>query len=235
MTRIAVALAFVGLNFYVYRFLANDEVIPTRQHFANFPLEIGAWHCPGRGEMDPKSLRILGATDYLLCSYFEGEGPERAEAFEPEPAAVAVYVGYHESQVRQADGGGETVIHPPEHCLPGAGWGIIDSSRRPIAFEGLPEAHGLRDDGPRAKRFVIAKGDERQLVYFWYQGQGRVVTANEDVILFRFWNRATAGRTDGALVRFTTPIYRDDLEGAEGRIARLASVLVPLLPPYVPE
>ena len=237
MTKLAVALAFVGLNLYVYQFLANDEVVPPRRHFAEFPLQIGDWRCPGRDEMDPRALRILGTTDYLLCSYFEDRPASTGGpiGFEPEPAAVSVYVGYHESQVRQADGGGETAIHPPEHCLPGAGWGIIDSSRLPIAFAGLPRRSGLRDEGPRAKRFVIAKGDERQLVYFWYQGQGRVTSANEDVILFRFWDRATAGRTDGALVRFTTPIYRDDLDAAEGRIHRFASVMVPLLPPYVPE
>ncbi len=127
------------------------------------------------------------------------------------------------------------MIHPPEHCLPGAGWGIIDSSRRPIAFAGLPTGRGLRDEEHLAKRFVIAKGKVRQLVYFWYQGQGRVVTANEDVILSRFWNRAVRGRTDGALVRFTTSIVRDDVAGAEARFERFASQLVPILPPYVPE
>ena len=136
--------------------------------------------------------------------------------------------------MRRGGGGTETVIHPPEHCLPGAGWGIIDSKRVPIAFPGLPENVGLRDDGPLAKRFVIAKGEARHLVYFWYQGQDRVVTANEDVILFRFWNRARRGRTDGSLVRLTTPIRRDDVAGAEERLQRLASKLVPLLPAYVP-
>jgi len=223
--KVAVALLFVALNFYVYRFLANEEVIPPRASFASFPLEVEGWRCPGPVEMDEKSLRILGASDYWMCSYYERDTGEE----------VAVYVGYHESQVRRSGDGGETVIHPPEHCLPGAGWGIIDSRRVPIAFPGLPENAGLRDDAPRAKRFVIAKGEARHLVYFWYQGQDRVVTANEDVILFRFWNRARRGRTDGALVRFTTPILRDDADGAERRLQRLASQLVPLLPAYVPE
>lgn len=223
MTKLAVALAFLGLNFYVYQFLASDEVIPARARLAEFPLQIGNWQCGAADEMDAKSLRILGATDYLMCSYFEaGEG-------------VSLYVGYHESQVRRGGGGHETVIHPPEHCLPGAGWAIIDASRREIDFPGLPAAHGLRDDAATAKRFVIAKGDARQLVYFWYQGQGRVLSANEDVILWRFWDRATRGRTDGSLVRFTTPIDRGDVAGAEARFERFAALAVPLLPAYVPE
>jgi EpsI family protein len=225
MTKLAVALTFLGLNFYIFQFLANEEVIPARNSFEAFPLEIGEWHCPGRQEMDAKSLRILGASDYLLCDYFEAETGE----------SVSLYVGYHESQVRRGGGGGETVIHPPEHCLPGAGWAIIDAVRTPITFAGLPMGHGLRDEGPAAKRFMIAKGEARQLVYFWYQGQSRVITANEDVILFRFWNRATRGRTDGSLVRFTTPIVRGDIEAAEARFERFATAVVPLLPAYLPE
>jgi len=225
VTKLAAALAFLALDFYVFQFLASDERIPVRQDFSSFPLQLGDWSCPGRSELDPKALRILGASDTLLCDYFE------AGSGEP----VSLYVGYHESQLRRGGGGGETVIHPPEHCLPGSGWAIIDASRRPIDFAGLPPRHGLRDEGAVAKRFVIAKGDMRQLVYFWYQGRGRVVSANEDVILWRFWDRATAGRTDGSLVRFTTPILRGDVEGAEARFQRFASRLVPLLPPYLPE
>jgi EpsI family protein len=225
MTKVAIALAFLLLDFYVYRYLATDEVLPPREAFESLPLELGDWRCLAREEMDAKSLRILGASDYLLCTWREQGTGE----------AVSVYVGYHESQVRRGGGGGETVIHPPEHCLPGAGWGIVDSTRQPIAFDGLPPLHGLRDDAAMAKRFVIAKGEERQLVYFWYQGQGRVVTANEDVILYRFWNRATRGRTDGALVRFTTPILQGDIAAAEARFARFAAEIVPRLAPGIPD
>ena len=225
MTKLAVALAFVGFNFYVYQYLASDEVIPPRQTFETFPLEIGDWRCAGFEKMDAKSLRILGATDYLLCGYFDENTRE----------SIGIYVGYHESQVRRGGGGGETVIHPPEHCLPGAGWDIIDSRREPISFPGLPAGTGLRDSGPLAKRFVIAQGEQRQLVYFWYQGQGRVISANQDVILFRFWDRASKGRTDASLVRFTTTIHRGDVAGAEARFQRFAAELVPLLPAYLPE
>lgn len=225
MTKVAVAFAFLALNLYVFRFLASEEVIPPREDFASFPAVVASWRCAEREQMDPKSLRILGASDYLLCSYVDAESGE----------SVSLYVGYHESQVRQGGGGGETAIHPPEHCLPGAGWAIIDSERRPVDFAGLPPGHGIRDDVRLAKRFVIAKGDARQLVYFWYQGQGRVVSANEDVILYRFWNRATRGRTDGALVRFTTPILRGNVAAAEARFERFANAVVPVLAPYVPE
>ena len=127
------------------------------------------------------------------------------------------------------------VIHTPEHCLPGSGWDIIDSRIISLDFEGLPQGHGLRASGPRAKRFKVAKGAQRRLVYFWYQGQGRTITNNEDVILFRFWDRATRGRTDGALVRFVVTIIRGDVQAAEERFLTFAPLLVAELDPFVPE
>jgi len=227
MIKMMVALVFLGLNFYIYQFMASDELIPAREHFESFPTTIGDWHCPSLQEMDPDALKFLGATDYVICNYVKNEEGKRS--------AVDLYVGYHASQVRKEGGGHAKSIHPPEHCLPGSGWDIIDSKHVPIAFPGLPVGHGLREDEPRAKRFVIAQGDERELVYFWYQGQGRVITANEDVILFRFWNRARRGRTDGALVRFTTRIERGDIESAEARFQEFANLVVPILPSYLPE
>ena len=226
MSKPLVALIVLGLNFYIYQFMATAEVLPDRETFETFPLDLGDWQCDGQREMDPNALKFLGATDYVICAYHKGDARE----------SVDLYVGYHASQVRKEGGGGNaSAIHPPEHCLPGSGWDIIDSKIVPISFAGLPERSGLREEERHAKRFIIANGEARELVYFWYQGQGRVITSNEDVILFRFWNRATRGRTDGALVRFTTPIDRGDVDAAETRFQEFAKVLVPVLPSYIPE
>jgi len=227
MTVKAIAAALVlGLNFYVYYYMATDQVIPERKSFDEFPLRLGEWRCPEREEMPEKVLSNLGASDYLICSYRE----PGSSGF------VNVYVGYHETQVREeGGGGGENSIHPPEHCLPGSGWDIIDASVVPLELPGLPEGHGLFVDRPHAKRFVIAKGDRRQLVYFWYQSRGRVLAGGTDVIVYRFWDRAWRQRTDGALVRFTIPILRKDEERAEQQFRALAERVAPRLAAYVPE
>jgi EpsI family protein len=225
MIKLWVALAVLGLHFYIFEFMASREVIPPRESFDEFPLQLGDWTCPERKEMAPDILKTLGASDYLLCDYTN----------QKTDGLVRSYVGYHETQVREGGGGHQNVIHTPEHCLPGSGWDIINSSLVPLDIEGLPEGHGLRADEPQAKRFIIAKGDARELVYFWYQGQGRVITNNEDVILFRFWNRATKGRTDGALVRFVITIVRGDVEQAEEQFRSFAPLFAKELGPYVPD
>ena len=142
--------------------------------------------------MEPKIIRRLGVTDYLSCIY--NDPAERS--------SIDVYVGYHASQLRDKDNRA-TNIHPPEHCLPGSGWDIVDSQVVPFRSGNV--------DG-EAKRFVIARGDQRQLVYFWYETQGRVIARNHEVIFYKFWDRARRGRSDSALVRLTVPIERNQAE-----------------------
>ena len=212
-----VALLFIGLNFYIYHHLATEEVIPDRVVFDEFPLEIGDWRCNEIRHMTEEVIANLGATDDIICDYYN---PDLLRG-------INVTTNYHATQVRKEGGGAaENSIHPPEHCLPGSGWDIVDN--RVVPFRS-GEIEG------EAKRFVIAKGDARQLVYFWYQSRGRVIARLHDVILYKFWDRATRRRTDGSLFRLTTPIVRGDEQSAEEAILAFAEEFTPLLPPYIPE
>ncbi len=219
MIKLVVAALFLGLNFYTYHFFATAEVIPARARFERFPLELGEWSCPAREDMSRAVKRELGATDYLICAYERGTPPQ----------TVGVYVGYHESQVRNEGGGErENSIHPPAHCLPGSGWDIIDSRIETLDFEGLPQRPA------EVNRLVIAKGEARQLVYYWYQSRGRVIARDPMKIWYVFWDRATERRTDGSLLRFTIPIERDDVDRAEQSFQDLAPRVVEILSDYVP-
>jgi EpsI family protein len=221
MTKTIVALGFLALNFYIYHWFATEEVVPPRRAFAEFPLQLGEWACPRRYVMDDKTLANLGASDYLICE-FQRRDP---------PAVVEVYVGYHETQVRREGGGGagENSIHPPKHCLPGSGWDIIGHQIVSIDLPGLPQP------SPQVNRLLIAKGQARQVVYYWYQTQGRVIADDWKKILYLSWDRARSSRTDGALVRFTAPIHRQDEERADREILELAGLIAPDLGAYVPE
>lgn len=220
MIKPLVVLAFLSLNFYVYQWFARTQVIPPRTELAAFPNQLGDWSCPRREYMDEHTLENLGASDYLICEY------RRAEP----PAAVAVYVGYHETQVREEGGGSaENSIHPPKHCLPGSGWDIIGHRVVELDLPGLPQRPA------QVNRLVIAKGEARQLVYYWYQTQGRVIASDWRKIAYLSWDRAWRRRTDGALVRFTAPIVKQDDEAADRQILGLASAMMPLLSAYVPE
>jgi len=219
MSKLVVAIAFLALNIYTYHYMARKAVIPERDTFTSFPLQIEAWRCGHNEPLDPAVQANLGATDTLICDYVDSSAPRM----------VGVYVGYHATQVREEGGGsGENSIHPPAHCLPGSGWDIIESSTVPIGFP------GVSDPRARAKRLVIAKGPARQLVYYWYQMQGRFISEDWQKILYIGWDRATHGRTDGALVRFTIPLRPGEEEAAESSFRDLAPHIVELLTRYVP-
>ena len=219
MIKLLIAIGFLALNAYTYYFLAREAVIPPRESFLSFPNRLGSWHCRQRMGIEAEVIENLGVTDILLCDYERGRGE-----------FVNLYVGYHQSQVREEGGGaGENSIHPPAHCLPGSGWNIIDNRTVPIAFPGLPGGSAT------AKRFVIANGEARQLVYYWYQSRGRVESADWMKILSVGFDRATRGRTDGALVRFTAPLTQAGEAQAEALILDFAPQVVAQLPPFVPE
>jgi EpsI family protein len=220
VTKLAAAMAFMALNFYVYHYLATDEIHPERRSLVSFPLDLGEWSCQTPERLEPEVERNLGVTDYLVCLF------DRAA----DRALVFVYVGYHASQVRKEGGGsGENMIHPPAHCLPGSGWDIIDS--RLVALD-LPELPGAP---ARVNRLIVAKGEDRQLVVYWYQERGRVIARDWEKIVDLFWDRATRSRTDGALVRFSIPIPpKGSPELAEAQFLDLARQVVPLLPAYLP-
>jgi EpsI family protein len=220
MLKPLVAALFLAGNFYVYHWFARSQVIPPRDSFTSFPMERDGWRCRGREKMSAETLANLGASDYLICEF------ERSDP----PGLVGAYFGYHQTQVRDEGGGSaENSIHPPAHCLPGSGWDIIQQKVVELDLDGLPERPA------RVNRLVIAKGEARQLVYYWYQTQGRVIAEDWRKIVYLTWDRALHQRTDGALVRLTAPFSRNEEERADEEILSLAAALLPILPAYVPE
>ncbi len=213
--KILAAFISIALSAYVYWYMGSSEVIPPRSQFATFPDRLGDWRCFERDELTEEILGNLRVTDYLSCFFFDAE----------REAAVHLYIGYHERQTRDRESGKAAVIHPPEHCLPGSGWDVIDAKIVPIDVGA----------GGEAKRFVIAKGNQRSLVYFWYHSRGHVIARNHQKIIWMFLDRARHGRTDGSLVRFTVAIQNGDIESAEASFRDFSKTVTPLVSDFVPD
>lgn len=211
--KLVVALLFIAVNSYAYNNLATGDVIPPRENFVDFPDDIDGWRCRHREQMDDDVIENLGVTDYIVCRFNGGEPGKY----------VDFYAGYHEKQER-SDSGKTTLIHPPEHCLPGGGWDIIETTIVPVNF-------GIEGE---AKRVIIAKGQARALVYFWYQSRGHVIGTNMDRLRHLFFDRAFRSRTDGSLLRFTMPIVRGNFDEADELFNEFAGSISGELPRFIP-
>lgn len=182
----------------------RQEVIPERTPFAQFPSTLGAW--TGRSSSLEKQVEhFLGLTDYVLSDFARADN-----------RTVNLYVAYYASQRKGVS------PHSPQVCIPGDGWHIVDFQRTGYA----DQARGV---SLPFNRVVIERGGQKQIVYYWFQQRGRAV-ANEYVSKFRLLADAIyLNRTDGALIRLTTPVYSGETE-QEGD-TRLQGFVHDLLPP----
>ncbi|MDF2234566.1 VPLPA-CTERM-specific exosortase XrtD [Albimonas sp. CAU 1670] len=183
-----------------------------RQPYSRMPAEIGDWSVVSRQpRLSDQIERVLGADDYIGLNFAKADAPAPIELFS---------AWYHD----QTKGG----IHSPEICLPGGGW----------------EMHSIRtvDLGPRlglapgfdVNRAVIIKGGSKLLVYYWFDQSGRRIASDYMAKAMLLVNGIVEGRTDGALVRLTTPIRPDESEAqAEARLLDFLKPAVDVLPPFL--
>lgn len=202
-------------SFMAFLSPSRTETIPVRQSFAEFPLQIAGW--VGRREtMDPFYLAKLKLDDYIMVNYEDTSGSSTGDL-------VQFYSAWYDSQR-----GGESV-HSPKSCIPGGGWQIVNFDQ--VTLSDI----NLGDKPIRINRVLIGKGASKQLVYYWFQQRGRVVTNEYLVKWFLFWDSLTRNRTDGALIRLLVPIPEGkSVESVEQGLKRFTSVLVPRLDPFIP-
>lgn len=188
------------------------EIPPSRTQFIEFPMRIGEWQ-GRRDRIEPMYLDILQLDDYVIADYAGPGGP-----------GINFYSAFYASQR------GSASAHSPSSCLPGDGWRIAEMA-----------THGVKDvrvgNLPlRVNRVVIQKGSSRQLVYYWFQQRGRVITNEYMVKWYIFLDSLTRNRSDGALVRIITPLTEsEEVSAADDRLARFAGSAVAQLGKYVPD
>jgi exosortase D (VPLPA-CTERM-specific) len=155
-------------------------------------------------KLDNRVINKLGMTDYLFVNFTGND-----QIF------VNLYVAYYETQRKGVS------PHSPRVCIPGGGWEIADFRRDEV-------------NGHPINRVVIKNGDQEQLVYYWFQGRGRII-ANEYLNKWYLFNDAIfENRTDGALVRYVTPVFPNEtLEDADARIQLLMAQTGPELKRYI--
>ncbi|MGG7566216.1 VPLPA-CTERM-specific exosortase XrtD [Rhodovulum sp. DZ06] len=178
-----------------------------RAPLTEFPRTVDAWRTTGPPRMlDPKVEQVLGADDYISLTYAQAGERNTIEFFS------AWYLD-------QSKGG----IHSPEVCLPTGGWEMSSINTVDIGPQlGVAEEFNVN-------RAVIRKGLSQMLVYYWFEQTGRHIASDYWAKAMLIYSGVVEGRTDGALVRLTTPIASNETEAQAD--ARVMSFLKPALGP----
>lgn len=186
------------------------EVVHEHPLLAWFPVHLDTWSGTNL-PIPQESLPVLGHGDFLLREY-RSPGATRA---------VELFVAYLPSQRS-----GES-IHSPKNCLPGSGWSPLDATHMTIAIAGRTPFE--------ANRYVVAQGTDRRLVVYWYQSHNRIVASEYSAKLYLVADALRYNRSDGALVRFTTPLGADEnVASAEKRLLDVIDLASPQLDRFLP-
>src|SRR5262249_17943860 len=148
--RFAVAVALLAGTGILLQARNGSEIIAPREPLSSFPKTLQGWNSTDM-ELDQEVRDRLGPGDFLVRRYVDGAQSRN----------VDLYIAYFPSQ-RAGD-----TIHSPKNCLPGAGWAPVQADRIMIDVPGhAPFA---------ANRYVVAQGEQRQLVLYWYWAHDRAV------------------------------------------------------------
>ena len=158
-------------------------------------------------------LDVLQLSDYLLAGFSRPA----------DPAPVGLWIAYYDvpdagSLAALAPGlpAGRRLAYQPvqEHEIPGVG----------------PDGSGIH-----VNRVEISLGEQRQLVYYWFAQRGRVLTSEYLVKWYIFQDGLTQNRTDGSLVRLTTPVGGGEgIAEADARLEAFVRDIDPKLNYYLP-
>jgi len=187
------------------------EVEPERKQYSEFPLIVDGWQ--GKtGYLEQIYIDVLKLTDYVMNDYQGEDG-----------GTVNFYSAYYSSQKKGAS------AHSPRSCIPGGGWRISSLTQHVV------QGAEINKIPLEVNRLVIQKGESKQLVYYWFQQRGRVISNEYLMKWYLFWDSMTLHRTDGALMRLTTVLRPgQEISIADKRLEDFSRKISSIIPNFVP-
>jgi len=207
-----VGLVLTGVGMMVLLSPQRAQIQPPRTPYSQFPMHLPGDWVGQSDQLDRDVLATLAVDDYLLVNYVRDGEP-----------VINLYSAYYASQSSGASS------HSPRTCMPGGGWKIDQ-----IADTVLTLAGGA--GSITVNRAIIQKGEQRQLVYYWFDQRGRVLTNEFAVKWYILRDALLRNRSDGALMRLVTPVApTEDIARADRRLTGFLSTIAPRLREHVPD
>jgi len=160
--------------------------------------------------LDKETLDVLQADDILNREYVRNSG-EHAMLF------VAMFRSQRNGKVP----------HSPKNCLPGSGWVQQTTDTIHVDVPGRPTPI-------EANRYVVAKGDNRAVVIYWYQSRERTVASEYWAKYFVIQDAIRYNRTDTSIIKVTTVVGPAGPQKSEEIGVDLIRSTYPVLLEYLP-
>ncbi len=187
-----------------------EKEIAIRE-LATFPRELNGWRVVAEYPIEEEVQRVLRADDTLNWSYATRDNRLGANLF----------IAFFRSQKSGA------APHSPKNCLPGSGWSPMDSGAITLEAPGWPEPITVN-------RYIVARGDQRTLVYYWYQTAHRVVASEYLAKVWLVLDSLRYRRSDTSLVRVVTPLDPKDPGSGDRAAAQFIQDFFPAIRDALP-
>lgn len=166
-----------------YYLLPDSEVNFQLRPLTELSRSIGSFNTAAEFPLEQEVRDVLKASDTLNRTYVM---PGRAHP-------INLFIAFFKSQKAGA------APHSPKNCLPGSGFAPVESGMVAIDIPSSGETVTVN-------RYVVARGDEKSLVMYWYQTPKRIVASEYAA---KFWLAVDSiryRRSDTSLVRVVVPI-----------------------------
>jgi EpsI family protein len=206
---VAILVLLGGVAVFLQARRQPEATIPYKG-LEHLPMHIAGWS--GTEVEIPQETRdVLGKGEFLQRMY---RNPVTGSHLD-------LFVAYFPSQRVGV------TIHSPKNCLPGSGWSPIENTHISIPMPTGPMV---------VNRYIVAKGEDRQLVLYWYQAHGRAVASEYWAKFYLVKDAIALNRSDGSLIRIVTPLAQQETTAsAQQRAVEFARSLMPALAQVVPQ
>ena len=187
----------------------GQRAVPLTRPLGNVLPSVGNYSVHDQ-KIGDEERRVAGMSDYVARVYSHDS-----------LVAFTTLVSYYERQTR-----GQS-IHSPRNCLPGAGWEVLSGGTEVVTANGSSYT---------VNRYILKNGNARAVVYYWYQGRGRVVASEYTVKWNLLRDAAFLGHTEEALVRVVVPVQSASAQaGVEPSYAEASSLGKSVAERLIPE
>jgi EpsI family protein len=171
-----IAIVLVGFSgVYAAHIRARQVFEGVVPDLRQLPMSVRDWEGVDVPE-DPRIDQVLGADAVLRRAFRRKDGAE-----------AALFIAYFSRQQVNSQ------IHSPRNCLPGAGWSIGESDKRPL---------GINGHSRPTTRLVIRRQKNSQEVLYWFHTQGGDLSG-EFSLKWDLVRNSLAGRpSNAALIRY---------------------------------